>query len=296
MKVLLTGSSSALARALLPRLCADTAITGITGVDLRPAHFTHPSFHALGMDFRDPRMKELLSRHDALIHLAYVVLRGHVSETAMRSTNVDGTLALLLQARSAGMHRIVHLSSAAVYGSGANLRETSPYAPLPGFCYGQHKAELEQRLDEVFPECLRLRPHAILGPNAQPTLRQLLALPFFLRVDDPQPQLQCVHESDVADAVMRSLHRDAHGAYNLAAADTFSLRDVKRSHRRWSLPLPVFAARAALNAAHWISGWGGEPGWLEGLQNTLTLDCGRAASELGWQPACSSAQALAEAF
>lgn len=294
MKILVTGSSSTLARALLPRLCADDGIAAVSGVDLRQAHFANPKFSAMVMDFRDPRMSQLLQRHDALIHLAYVVLRGHVSETGMHAVNVDGSLALLLQARAAGMRRIVHMSSAAVYGGGENLSETAPYAPLPGFCYGQHKAELERRLDAEFPECLRLRPHVILGPHAQPVLRQLLALPFYLRTAGPQPQLQCVHELDVVDAVLQGLVCDAQGAINLAAADTFSLRDVKRGRNAWCLPLPVFAARAALHATHRISGWGGEPGWLDGLQRSLTLDCSRAAAQLQWQPRYSSAQALAD--
>lgn len=294
MKVLVTGSSSTLARALLPRLCADAGIAQVTGIDLQPAHFTHPGFRALVMDFRDPQLLELLPQHDALVHLAYVVLRGHVSASAMHAINVTGSLALLLQARAAGMRRIVHLSSAAVYGSGENLSETAPYAPLQAFLYGRHKAELERQLDAALPECLRLRPHVILGPHAQPVLRQLLALPFYLRTAGPQPQLQCVHESDVAEAILRGLAGDARGAINLAAPDTFNLRDVKRGSHRWCLPLPAFAARAALHAAHRISGWGGEPGWLDGLQQSLTLDCSRAAAELRWRPARSAAQALAD--
>lgn len=293
MKVLVTGSSSALARALLPQLGADAGVSQITGVDLLPAHFTHPAFRALRMDFRDPRMAELLSQHDVLVHLAYVVLRGNISEPEMRAVNVDGSLILLLQARAAGVRRVIHLSSAAVYGSGIRLGESAPYAPLPAFCYGQHKAELERRLDDEFPDCLRLRPHVILGPHAQPTLRQLLALPFYLRMPDPQPELQCVHEEDVANAILRGLACTAGGAFNLAAADTFNLRDIKRRRHGGCVPLPAFAARAALNFTHGLTGWGGEPGWLNGLQQSLTLDCGRAAAELQWRPVYSSAQTLA---
>jgi nucleoside-diphosphate-sugar epimerase len=60
VRVLVTGSSSCLARALLPRLCAGGDITEVTGVDLRPAHFAHPKFRALVMDFRDPQTTALL--------------------------------------------------------------------------------------------------------------------------------------------------------------------------------------------------------------------------------------------
>ncbi len=293
MKVIVTGSSSCLARALLPRLCARADITKITGVDLQPAHFEHPKFRALVMDFRDPRTASLLPDHEALVHLAYVVLRGHMREPAMRDINVTASLALLQAARAAGVRRIVHLSSAAVYGCGANLSEAAPYAPLSDFCYGQHKAELESLLDQTIPECIRLRPHVILGRHAQPTLRQILGMPFYLRLADPQPELQCVHENDVADAIISSLSREAHGAYNLAAADTYNLRDVMRQRHPLCLPLPPAAARAGLTTVHRLCGWGGEPGWLAGLRQTLTLDCGRAMQDLNWQPAHTSAQTLA---
>lgn len=293
MKVLVTGSSACLAAAVLPRLCADPAITQITGIDLKPAHFAHPKFRASIADFRDAQVMALLPEHDALVHLAYVVLRGHMPESAMHEINVGGSLHLLEAARAAGMRRIIHLSSAAVYGSGAGLVETTPYAPLPEFCYGQHKAELEQRLERAVPECVRLRPHVILGPHAQPTLRQILRLPAHLSLADPQPELQCVHENDVADAVLASLKRDVRGAFNLAAADGFSLREVMRRRHRYTLPLPPTAAHTGLKMAHRVLGWGGEPGWFGGLQRTLTLDCGRAMRELGWCAAFSSAQTLA---
>lgn len=282
-----------MAQALLPQLCADPEVTQVTGIDLRPPRFRHAKFHALTADFRAPQTAALLPAQDALVHLAYVVLRGRMHETAMREINVTASFALLQAARHAGVRRIIHLSSGAVYGSGAGLAETAAFAPLPDFCYGRHKAELESLLARDMPECVRLRPHVILGPHAQPTLRQILNLPFCLRLDDPQPELQCVHEDDVAAAILASLHRDVRGAFNLAAADTWNLRAVMRSRHAWCLPLPVAVALAALRLAHGLAGWGGEPGWLAGLQKTLTLDCRRAAAELDWQPRYSAAQTFA---
>lgn len=293
MKILLTGSSACLARALLPRLCADAAITRITGIDRKPAHFTHPKFRALQADFRDPQTTALLPQHDALVHLAYVVLRGRMAKAAMREINVGGSLRLLQAAHGAGLRRIVHLSSAAVYGSGTNLDEDAGYAPLADFCYGQHKTELERLLQDTVPQCVRLRPHIILGPHAQPTLHQILRLPVFLRLADPQPAMQCVHEDDVASAILASLTHEACGPFNLAAADTWTLREIMRRRHPLSVPLPAVCARAGLALAHGVFGWGGEPGWLNGLRHTLTLDCRRAARELDWQPAHSAAETLA---
>jgi nucleoside-diphosphate-sugar epimerase len=211
----------------------------------------------------------------------------------MSDINLAGGRAVFRAARAAGMSRLVHLSSAAVYGEGAQLAETASLAPLPGFLYARHKAELERWLEAECPECVRLRPHVVLGPNAQPVLRQLLALPCYPRLPEPQPRLQCVHEDDVARAILLALERDVAGPYNLAAGDSFAYRDAVRSRHHRAFAVPPGAARAALRLAWRLTGWGGEPGWVDGLARTLTLDCRRAAKDLGWNVAHDAAAALA---
>ena len=294
MRVFVTGSSSQLAQALLPALCARADVAQVTGIDRKPPQFRHPKFNALQLDIRDPRLEQAMHKHSALIHMAFIVLRGRMDETEMFGINVEGSHRVFHAARRAGMRRLIHLSSASVYGSGAQLAEDAALAPLPRFLYAQHKARLEQLLAADFPECVRLRPHVILGPHAQPVLRQLLNQPCYVYLPNPQPQLQCVHEDDVARAVLLCLERDVRGAFNLAADDAFSFRDAIRSRHRVSMPLPLFAARGALNLAWKLSGWGGEPAWIDGLTKTLLIDCRRAREELGWRSRYSAAEVLAQ--
>lgn len=292
MNVFVTGSSSCLAQALLPVLCAHPEISGITGVDLKPPRFRHGKFLAWQMDIRDPRSLSMLAGNDALVHLAFVVLRGRMSARCMERINVAAGLALLKAARRAGVKRLVHVSSAAVYGSGEALKESAPLNPLPGFLYALHKAELERRLEAEIPDCVRLRPHVILGPNSQPLLKRLLNQPFFVPLPDPQPQLQCVHEDDVAQAILFSLLSDARGAFNLAADGSFSFREAVGQRHEVPFPVPHAFARLALSAAWRLTGWGGEPAWIEGIARTLTLDCKRAKELLGWAPRYSVAETL----
>ncbi|MEK6594321.1 MAG: NAD-dependent epimerase/dehydratase family protein [Pseudomonadota bacterium] len=294
MKVFITGSSAHLARALLPRLCAHPAVTQVTGIDIRAAHFTHAKFSPTHLDIRAAQLANHMENHNILINMAFRVLRGRMSEAAMSDVNINGGQNVFRAARAAGITRLIHLSSAAVYGSGENLNEDTPLAPLPGFLYGQHKARLERWLAAEFPQCARLRPHAILGPNAQPLLKWLLRQPCHLRLPEPAPRLQCVHEDDVAEAVLLAMQSAVRGPLNLATADSFSFRDAIRARHRVSVPLPVSMARATLSTAWKISGWGGEPAWIDGLTRNLTLDCRRAQAELGWRSSCSAAQALAQ--
>lgn len=292
MRIFVTGSSAQLARALLPRLCAHPGVTQVTGVDIRPPHFTHPKFSAIELDIRADQLARHMENHNVLINMAFRVLRGRMSEAAMFDVNVNGGQHVFRAARTASVDRLIHVSSAAVYGCGENLREDAPLAPLPGFLYGQHKARLEQWLASEFPQCLRLRPHVILGPNAQPLLKWLLRQPCHLRLPEPAPRLQCVHEEDVVDAVLLAMESGVRGPLNLAAAESFSFRDAIRARHRVSLPLPAPLAHALLNTVWKISGWGGEPAWLDGLARNLTLDCSRAQHELGWRSRRAAAQLL----
>lgn len=284
MKIVVTGSSSHLACAVLPQLCALAHVEQVTGIDLCPPRYSHSKFRAVQLDIRHSRVPALLEENEALVHLAYVVLRGRMSEREMFDINVTGSYELLQAARRAGVRRLIHMSSAAVYGSGTHLDESAPLRPLPGFLYGEHKALLEQMLAADIPECVRLRPHIILGPNAQPLLKWLLDQPCYVHLAEPYPQLQCVHEDDVARAVALAIARDVRGPFNLATTDRFSFRDIIRARHAVSVPLPFFAVRGASYVAWRLAGWGGEPGWTRGLANTLAVDCRRAQFELGWQP------------
>lgn len=296
VNVLVTGSSSHLARALLPVLCAESFISRVTGVDIAPPHFSHAKFRATICDIREPRLADILPGHDALVHLAYVVLRGRMREAEMADINVRGSYRLFRSARDAGVKRLVHLSSAAVYGEGENLTEETPYAPLHGFLYGEHKTQLERLLNADIPECVRLRPHVILGRNAQPLLLQLLNLPLYPVLPQPYARLQCVHEDDVARAALLAIRHDVHGPFNLAADDSFSYCEFIQRRHRFALPLPPGLARAGLHALWRVTGWGGEPAWLEGLDNTLTLDCRRANTALGWHSRYDTNTILTEAL
>ena len=147
MRVFISGSASHLAQVLLPKLCAQVEISAVVGVDLKTTDFKHPKFVQHIADIRDPDIAQHLQACDALVHLAFVVLRGKMAATTMHDINVQGTCALFNAARQAGVQRFVHLSSAAVYGNGENLDESAALRPLPGLLYARHKAQVETWLE-----------------------------------------------------------------------------------------------------------------------------------------------------
>jgi UDP-glucose 4-epimerase len=280
----MTGAAGRLARAVLPMLCGNARIERVTGIDRVAIGYAHPKLAPLRADIGDRGAHAALRGADALVNLAFVVLRGRMPLARMRATNVDATKALLAAAMDAGIASIVHLSSAAVYGHGLDVTEEAPLAPLPRFNYARHKAEVDAWIARTMPHAAVLRPTIVLGPNAHPLLTTLLGLPFYVRVADPQPRLSLVHEDDVAQAIVLALDTGAHGAFNLAAHGTFVVRDLVRARHRHASAVSPSLARVALHAAWRIAGWGGEPGWIDGASGSLTLDCGRARRALGWRP------------
>lgn len=292
LRVMVTGAAGHLARAVLPLLCDSAEITNVVALDRNSVLFKHAKIDPLRADLRDASIESVLKRCDALVHLAWTVIRGRMSAGAMRANNIDASLKLFLAARAADVKCVIQVSSAAVYGSGSLVSEHAALQPLDNFLYAQQKAEFETWLVKEFPAALILRPHIILGPNALPLLKSLLAVPFYVKLDDPQPLLQCVHEDDVAAAIVLALNASAAGAFNLAASDTFSYRDIIRQRHRHAFGIPYGVGRTALYAVWRALGLGAEPGWAAGMRHDLTLDCHKARELLGWQPRYSSLDAL----
>lgn len=298
MRVLVTGSSGRLARALLPRLCVRPEVASVTGVDHRRGGFRHPRYTDHRLDIRDPRLDALAAGCDTLVHLAFVVMPGDLGRRRrdrawIRDINLNGSHRVFEAAARHGLRRVIHLSSAAVYGAWADnpprIPEHHPLRPNPGFEYGEDKAELERWLDDFSARhpataVVRLRAHAILGPNAHPLLRLLMRQPCFPSLPDPQPLTQCVWEEDVADAVIAALMRDVQGPFNLAAEPALAFRDLIRHGRRITVPLPLNLLDRVQRGLWPLTGIGGPPGWVAGLRHSLALDCARARALLGWEP------------
>ncbi|MGE5088980.1 MAG: NAD-dependent epimerase/dehydratase family protein, partial [Candidatus Levyibacteriota bacterium] len=246
MRVVVTGAAGRLARAVLPMLCAEPAIAQVVGIDRVQPAFGHLKFRALVTDIGEQAAHAQLRGADALVNLAFVVLRGRQPLREMLRANVDATRALLSAAHDAGVGSVVHLSSAAVYGRGTDIAEDAPLAPLPRFRYALHKAEVDAWIAQELPDAAVLRPTIILGPHAQPLLMQIASAPLYVRLPEPQPRLQCVHEDDVAQAIALALTRRASGAFNLAAPADFSLRELVLARHPRARGVPLALARAAL--------------------------------------------------
>jgi nucleoside-diphosphate-sugar epimerase len=298
MKILVTGSASHLARALLPRLLANPQVRKVIGIDWRVGRFTHPRYRHVLMDVRAPELGKVMKGVDALVHLAFVVMprdlgaRRHDREW-IRDINVNGSRNVFTQAAALGVARLIHCSSAAVYDLNTPYKgaipESHPRGTFPGFAYAEDAIAVEDWLDrferdQPQAQLIRLRPQAIIGPHAQPFVNRLLGSHFYPLLPDPQPLMQCVHEDDVAQAIELALATGARGAFNLAPADSTTFKESRRLLTHSPLALSLATTETLLRLGWRLLRIGTDPAWLATIRYNLVLHSRRARKELGWQP------------
>lgn len=280
----MTGAGGPFARALLPVLCADAQIEAVSAPEVHLPRFEHPKFTGRAAE------AHVLRTHDAMVHVPApdgAHATPGAAEAAAREAHKR-----FLAARAAGVRRLIHVSTAAVYGPAVHAAEQAPLHPLAGFAFAEEQAHLERLLAIDVPECVRLRPHLVVGPHAQRALKVLLRQPFYLR-EHARALFQCLHEDDLADAIVRSLRSEARGAYNLATEDSFSLRDALAARHTFTFGVSMATATRLLAIGARLFRLDADAAWIERATHTLLVNCRRAAIELGWRPTYTALDALA---
>jgi nucleoside-diphosphate-sugar epimerase len=206
---------------------------------------------------------------------------------------VEGTPVLARAAASAGVERLIHISTAAVYDRSpgiGDVDESSPLVADDANDYAVTKRDTDLALAGVNGITrVLLRPPAILGPG--PTSSWNTLRPAEIRDDEegrraiPEKTFPWVHLADLA-----SLAADLASGRVPDAADPAS-GPVARA----CVPLNVAAARATQRDyfAAVTGALGVDPVWEHAPSWTGRLLAGRAHG-WGWIPTVDLAQALAE--
>jgi nucleoside-diphosphate-sugar epimerase len=221
--VLVTGAGGfiggAVARALAEQ--PDLVVHGAT----RDGRAIADGITACRLDVRDEAgLAATLKGVDAVVHCA----------VGGRDTTVDGTRLLLRAALAAGVRRIVHFSSIAVYGAqGGAVDETATLVPPVGRGYAHWKAAAEAICREAAADgadVIILRPAIVYGPGSyswivQPAQR-LLSGNWGALGEVGRGTCNPVHVDDVASACVAAIHAPANPgraeAFNIAGHETIS--------------------------------------------------------------------------
>jgi nucleoside-diphosphate-sugar epimerase len=261
-------------------------------------------------DVRDPAAtRRLAAEADVLVHAAAALpIRG--SRAEIRSVNVDGTATLLAGALDAGVRRVVHISTTAVYG----IPDTHPIgedAPLVGVGnYGRSKIEAEELCDAFARrglEVVVLRPKTFIGPERLGVFEILFDWVREGRriyvLGNGENRYQLLAVDDLVEAIVLAATAAAAGeALNVGAEQFGTVRsDLEQliahagSPSRVT-PVPARPAELALRALE-LARLSPLAEWhYKTAHRDSYVDIVKAQRLLGWQPRFSNADALAQTY
>lgn len=242
---------------------------------------------------------------DRVVHLAARVHVLHDTSAdplaEFRRVNLAGTSALVEQAVTRGVHRLVFTSTIGVHGPaapGSGLTEHDPIHPANAYARSKWEAEcaLHERGRRL--EAVVLRPPLVYGPGNPGNLLRLLrvmqrGVPLPLASIDNRRSL--VYVGNLADLVRVCLeHPRASGeAFVVADGTDLSTPELVRrladalGMKPRLLPCPV----GMLRLAGLLTGTRSQ---VSSLVDSLQVDAHHAYQTLGWTPPRDPARALEE--
>lgn len=180
-----------------------------------------------------PSLLEYFHGVDGIYHLAAMVSvpRSIAHPLASHEVTLTGTLNVLLAARDIGVKRVVHASSAAVYGNLPDLpkRENMPVDPLSPYAVAKYAGERYCRVFSLLYglQAVSLRFFNVYGPRQDPRSDYAAVIPRFIaRIRAGEAPLiygdggqtrDFVYVKDVVTALIQAMEADVCGVFNIAS-------------------------------------------------------------------------------
>ena len=267
--LLVTGASGFVGSSLLASYPAYRQRIGL----VRPGR---AGITAQGLSFRtiEAWTEEALTRAfngvDAVVHAASVVHHPGATEAEYARFNVEGTRALVQACQSAGVKRLVFISTIKVHGEEPRAAVIDESTPVVGDSpYARTKIEAERIVLEaatpggLSTAVLRLCPVFGRGDKSNvQTMIRAIARRRFVLPGGGRNRKSIVHISTVTEVAHAAVDSDVGGVFLVADAEAPTMREladimarVLRAPKALSVPEPlVRGALTALEAACSLSG------------------------------------------
>jgi len=310
MRVVVTGATGNVGTSVLEALGREDRVKEIVGIARRVPEIEMPKVEWVGADILEVELAPFFDGADAVIHLAWAIQPSR-DEAVTERINVEGSRRVFEAAASAKAKALIYASSVGAYSPGPKERqvdESWPVEGIPTSFYSRHKAATEDLLDELegrAPDLriVRLRPGLIFKAEAASEIRRLFAGPFLpgflvrkqlipLLPRVPRLRFQAVYSRDGGEAYRQAVVRDVSGAFNIAADPEIGIEELQELFGARSFPLPAKALRGAADLSWKLRLQPSPPGWVDLALGVPMMDTTRARTELGWEPAMTSLEAL----
>jgi len=305
---LVTGGSGYFGCVLRDRLLAagdEVRVLDLTDVSDRPA-----AVELVRGDIRDAEtVRRACAGVDVIYHnVAQVPLAK--SRELFQSVNVGGTETLLEQAREAGVRKIVHTSSSAIFGVPRSNPVDESTEPAPREAYGKAKLEAERSIAAAIRDhgmdVTIIRPRTVLGHGRLGIFQILFdwieegrRIPVLGSGDN---LYQFVHADDLASASIAAARRPGATVYNIGAARFGTMRQTLEGLCKhagtgssvYSLPMAPLELAMRVTSAVGLSPLGPYHSLMYG--RSLYFDIDKARRELDWEPARSNEEMICESY
>lgn len=316
-KVLVTGASGFVGRTLVPVLRqAGFEVWALVRSESAEKALAQGARPVRGDITDAPSLSAACSGMDAVVHLAAHV-RDWGSRDEFYRVNVQGTRNLLEAARTAGVRKFVHVSTEAVLLDGTplvNADETRPLPEHPIGLYPWSKALAEKEVRGANApnfETMVVRPRLIWGKGdttLTPRLVQAMKSGQFAWIEGGNVLTSTCHVRNVCEGVLCALERGrGGGVYFVTDGGPVKVRDFLGALVRAcgieppdkTMPLWLGLTLANLVEVVWkLLRLSSTPPVTRTavllMGNEMTVDDGRIRKELGYTPAITRENGLAE--
>jgi UDP-glucose 4-epimerase len=257
--VAVTGCSGYIGTRLIRFMDESDEVTRIIGIDLNPPRYTTPKMEFHRLDVRDPSITNLftLNNVEKVVHLAFI-LNPLRDDDLMHDIDVNGTLNILSATAACVARHLVVASSSSAFGALPDhpdwLSEKDHPRLQRNYTYAADKYENEVNV-RVFKEenpqvkVAVVRPCIVCGPNVDNYISRnlMIRLPFFPCVGDARPEMQFVHEDDVAEVFMRIVEKEAEGYFHATGEGTINLEEIIRMTGKPKVSIPAWLLYPAID-------------------------------------------------